>query len=123
VTPERFGPSPLERPAAPAGFEPVARDSSLPDGTILAVRAPDGEDVCLLRAGGNVFALRDRCSHQAFPLSQGELCGNDTVECVWHGARFDIRTGKAMRGPATGSVPTYEVLEVDGWICVGPRRG
>lgn len=117
-----FGPSPLARPDVPPGFEPVVRSETLGEGTLLAARAPDGENVCLVRSSGGLFALRDRCTHQGFPLSQGELSEDGTLECVWHGARFDCNTGAAVRGPACGSVATYEVLVVDGWICVGPRR-
>jgi|SRR5690606_11606569 len=118
-----FGPSPLARPDAPPGFEPVVREDALRERGLLAVRAPDGEPVCLVRGiGGELHALRDRCSHQAFPLSQGELRQDGTLECVWHGARFECRTGTAVRGPATGPVPLYDVVTVDGWICVGPRR-
>lgn len=117
-----FGPSPLARPAAPAGFEPVAPAAALREGRMLAARAPDGEPLCLVRQGGELFALRDRCTHQAFPLSQGELHPDGTIECAWHGARFECRSGRAIRGPATGPVATWAVVEVDGWICVGPRR-
>ena len=118
----KFGPSPLARPAAPAGFEPVVRCGELVDGMLLAVRAPDGENVCLARSGSSVYAVSDRCTHQGFAISKGELCGGDGVECVWHGARFNLATGRATRGPATGSLATYEVLEVDDWVCIGPRR-
>ena len=48
------------------------------------------------------------------PLTQGKLEGYE-VQCPWHGSRFDIRTGKAVRPPAMRSEPTYniKVEEVD----------
>ncbi len=115
-------PSPLARPTIPVGYEPVARTDALVPGRLLTARAPDGEPICLVRHEGEIFALRDRCSHQAFPLSEGEVREGGLVECVWHGARFDCRTGRAVAGPASGRVPTYDVLVVDGWICIGERR-
>ncbi len=115
-------PSPLARPVIPAGYEPVARDDELLEGRLLTARAPDGDPVCLVRHDGELFALRDRCSHQAFPLSEGDLRPGGLLECVWHGARFDCRTGRAVCGPASGRVPTYYVIVVEGWICVGERR-
>ncbi|MBV8696118.1 MAG: Rieske 2Fe-2S domain-containing protein, partial [Ktedonobacteraceae bacterium] len=31
------------------------------------------------------------------------------VTCPWHGAQFDIRTGRVLCGPAQQDVPTYPV--------------
>lgn len=86
-----------------------------------SVRAPDGEPVCLVLCDGDIRALRDRCTHQAFPLSEGTVMPDGTIECAWHGARFNCETGAAVRGPATGSVARYDVRVVDGWICIGPQ--
>lgn len=115
-----FGPSPLARPAAPGGFEPVLRSEQLMEAAPVSVRAPDGESVCLVRIGSETHALRNRCTHQSFPLSEGTVTPDGSIECSWHGARFDCRTGAALRGPATGNVARYDVTVVDGWICVGP---
>jgi 3-phenylpropionate/trans-cinnamate dioxygenase ferredoxin subunit len=73
-----------------------------------AVRVDVGvEPVCLVRAEGEVFAIRDVCSHADVPLSEGEVEGT-TVECWLHGSRFDLRTGKPIGLPATEPVPVYE---------------
>jgi 3-phenylpropionate/trans-cinnamate dioxygenase ferredoxin component len=68
----------------------------------------DGEPVAVVRAGGEVFAIRDECSHAAVPLSEGEVDGC-TIECWLHGSRFDLRTGKPTGMPATEPVPVYPV--------------
>ncbi len=104
-------------------MSPVARLADLPPGALLAVTLPGGERVCLLNHGGSLGALEDNCSHQDFPLSSGELLADGTVECVWHGARFDCRTGAACARPAVKPVATYEVEVRDGTIYVGSRRG
>jgi 3-phenylpropionate/trans-cinnamate dioxygenase ferredoxin subunit len=72
----------------------------------------DGEPVCLIRTGGEVFALRDLCSHAEVPLSEGEVY-NHTVECWLHGSCFDVRTGKPAAPPADEPVPAYQV-KIDG---------
>jgi 3-phenylpropionate/trans-cinnamate dioxygenase ferredoxin subunit len=72
----------------------------------------DGEPVCLIRTGGEVFALRDVCSHAAVSLSEGEVCDH-TVECWIHGSCFDVRTGKPTGPPAREPVPVYPV-KIDG---------
>ncbi len=40
------------------------------------------------------------------------------VECPLHAARFDIRSGAALEGPATEAIPTYGVKIEDGAILV-----
>jgi 3-phenylpropionate/trans-cinnamate dioxygenase ferredoxin subunit len=72
----------------------------------------DGEFVCLVRTGGEVFALGDTCPHAEVALSEGEVYGH-TVECWMHGSRFDVRTGKPTAPPAIEPVPVYPV-RVDG---------
>ncbi|TVP76439.1 MAG: non-heme iron oxygenase ferredoxin subunit [Gemmatimonadales bacterium] len=81
---------------------------------------PEGEAVVVVKVDGEYFALEDRCSHQDFPLSDGSI-ENGQIECVFHGARFDVRTGKAKSLPAIKPVKTYPV-EVRGdeiWVQVG----
>src|ERR1700726_3596967 len=68
----------------------------------------DGEPVCLIRTGGEVFAVRDVCSHAEVPLSEGEVYDH-TVECWLHGSCFDLRTGQPTGPPATVPVPVYPV--------------
>ena len=68
----------------------------------------DGEPVCLIRTGEEVFALRDVCSHAEVPLSEGEIYDH-TVECWLHGSCFDLRTGAPTGLPATEPVPVYPV--------------
>ena len=62
----------------------------------------------IVRTGGEVFALRDVCSHAEVPLSEGEM-NDHTVECWLHGSCFDLRTGKPTGLPATEPVPIYPV--------------
>src|SRR5258708_37874211 len=50
-------------------------------------------------AGGTAFALRDVCPHRAFPLSAGS-CDGQTVECTYHGWRFDAHTGQCREIPS-----------------------
>ena len=48
-----------------------------------------GETLVLGRlAGGEAFALADRCPHRAMPLSEGRFDGAE-IECCYHGWRFD----------------------------------
>jgi 3-phenylpropionate/trans-cinnamate dioxygenase ferredoxin component len=67
-----------------------------------------GDEVAVVQTGGEVFAIRDWCSHAAVPLSEGEVDGY-TIECWLHGSCFDLRTGQPTAMPATVPVPVYPV--------------
>jgi 3-phenylpropionate/trans-cinnamate dioxygenase ferredoxin component len=103
-------------------FERVARLDDLVDGVPLGVETSRGERVCLLRVGDDVLAVSDTCTHQAFPMSSGDVLPDGTIQCAWHGARFDCRTGAVREGPADEPLPTYEVRVRGDEVFVGPRR-
>ncbi len=85
----------------------VADLSDCQPGTLLEVEAGQ-ELIVLANIDGDLYALQNRCSHQDLPLSDGELDG-DRLECLYHGARFDVCTGKAVGLPAIKPVGTYAV--------------
>ena len=92
-------------------FQRACSLSDLPDESALGVEL-GGVPVCVVRTGAEVFALRDVCSHEEVPLSEGEIYDH-TVECWLHGSCFDLRTGKPTGPPATKPVATYPV-KIDG---------
>ena len=92
-------------------FVTVARLEDVPENQLRSVQL-DGRDIVLINRGGSIYALEDRCSHEEFPLSAGELTG-DQVTCALHGARFDLETGAPMALPAVTPVKTYK-LRIDG---------
>jgi nitrite reductase/ring-hydroxylating ferredoxin subunit len=103
------------------GFVPVAHEADVPEGTLLPVTTPDGVTICLYRDDGRIGACADECTHQAFPMSEGELIGEGQIECTCHGARFDLATGAVVRGPAEDPLPVYDVRIEDGRILVATR--
>jgi nitrite reductase/ring-hydroxylating ferredoxin subunit len=90
----------------------VASLDDVPPGTLRSVEV-EGTPICLANAEGTIYAVRDNCSHRDFPLSEGTLHGGATIECAWHGARFDLKTGRAIRLPAIKPVKTFEVVVED----------
>jgi nitrite reductase/ring-hydroxylating ferredoxin subunit len=88
-------------------FVPVARVADLERGRMQWV-AVGRERVLLANVAGQFYALSDVCGHQRAPLSRGTLVGYE-VECPLHFARFDVRTGRLVRGPVATDVPVYEV--------------
>jgi 3-phenylpropionate/trans-cinnamate dioxygenase ferredoxin subunit len=109
-------------PPDAASFTDVAALAEVPENGTLAVTLPGGVGVCLVRCGGTVSALRDECTHQAMPLSAGEVLPDGTIECAWHGARFDCRSGAVCQGPAEDDVQTFAVRVRNGRVLVGDLK-
>ena len=92
----------------------VAAVNEVPRGELRAVSTDIGA-VVLANVDGDFYALEDRCSHQDYPLSAGELEG-DELECPFHGARFDVCSGRALQLPAITPVRSFQVDVRDGDI-------
>ncbi|MEP6778392.1 MAG: Rieske (2Fe-2S) protein [Gemmatimonadaceae bacterium] len=103
-------------------FRRATRLSDVPVGLPHSVRMPDGEMLCFVREGESVYAMVDRCPHRDFPLSGGDLVAPCILECPWHGAQFDCKTGQVLQGPATDDLQMYAVRVTDGDVFVGPRK-
>jgi len=94
----------------------VAAGKDCPPGSLTAVEV-GRERIVLVNVDGDFYALEDRCSHQDYPLSDGELEGT-RLECIYHGARFDVCSGRAVQLPAIRPVRTFEVEVRDGDVYV-----
>ena len=92
---------------SPADYVRVCALADLPDEGVIGVQAGD-VPLAIARAGGEVYALHDVCSHAEVPLSEGEIYDH-TVECWLHGSCFDLRSGKPTGPPASQPVATYPV--------------
>ena len=88
-------------------FVRVAKLSDIEEGDLMEVEV-DGEPVCLAKTGDAIYAFTGTCTHIGGPLGEGELDG-DVLTCPWHGAQFDVHTGKVLRGPARQNIQTYAV--------------
>jgi 3-phenylpropionate/trans-cinnamate dioxygenase ferredoxin subunit len=99
----------------------IAPASELPAGERLFVTIED-KSIVIFNIAGNLYAIADLCSHDNGPLGDGDLEGDEVI-CPRHGARFDIRTGKAMVLPAVVDIPAYPVRVREGMIEIGiPRK-
>ena len=75
------------------------KSSDIPDPGKKLVEV-DERLVVLFHVGGQFYAIDDVCTHDGGPLGEGELEGF-TIACPRHGAKFDIRDGRALTMPAT----------------------
>jgi 3-phenylpropionate/trans-cinnamate dioxygenase ferredoxin component len=95
----------------------IAPTDQIPNGGRLFVEL-GGKSIVLFNLAGKLFAIGDVCSHDNGPVGDGEIEENEII-CPRHGARFDIRTGKATSLPAIVDIPAYPVRVVDGMIEIG----
>ena len=94
----------------------VAGETECRKGELIGVDA-GGVRVVLANVEGKLCALHDQCSHEEYPLSDGELEGGDVV-CIYHGARFDACTGARKALPAIRPVRSFPVEVRDGDVYV-----
>ncbi len=88
-------------------FFKAAKVADVPDPGRLTLEV-DERLVVLLHVGGEFFCIDDVCTHDGGPLGDGEL-SNFEVACPRHGAKFDIRNGRALTMPATEPTLSHQV--------------
>lgn len=94
-----------------ADFHKVASTSEILQGEVKSF-VVENQVVAVCNLNGNFYAFKDECSHEQFPLSDGDLEG-ENIMCMYHGAEFDVKTGEAVCLPAVEPIEVYEV-KVDG---------
>jgi len=68
-----------------------------------------GEEILIVKKGGDVFAVSYLCSHADLELEGGEVLEDGSWQCPHHGAKFDLETGAALSMPAVEPIETYNV--------------
>jgi 3-phenylpropionate/trans-cinnamate dioxygenase ferredoxin subunit len=99
-----------------AEFTKIARVSEVPDPGKVTLEVND-RLVVLVRLQGQFYCIDDVCTHDGGPLGEGQLTGFE-LACPRHGAKFDVRSGKALTMPATEDTAAHEVKVVgeDVWV-------
>jgi phenylpropionate dioxygenase-like ring-hydroxylating dioxygenase large terminal subunit len=62
-------------------------------------------------AEGKAFAMRDSCPHRGIPLSYGRFDGK-TVECSYHGWKFEACSGQCVEIPSLTSQDKLKVERI-----------
>jgi nitrite reductase/ring-hydroxylating ferredoxin subunit/uncharacterized membrane protein len=104
----------------PKDFTVAVAESALTEGKPTKTTI-EGTDIFLLKKGGTIYAMADKCSHLSGPLSEGKV-ENDSIICPWHGSRFCLKDGRVEDGPATSNQPVLDVKVVNGQVLVKARQ-
>jgi len=101
----------------------VALDE-LPEGdAVIEVRTDAHGVIAVGMADGEPFATSNVCRHQFAKMGRGQV-RDGCLECPWHRARYDVRTGKMVSGPkgrVWGFPPYSKAVETFG-SAVAPLR-
>ena len=99
-------------------WQDVLAEPDLAEGAPQCVLVGD-VPVLVVRHGGELFALSDRCAHRGGPLHEGEIA-DGCVTCPWHGSVFRLGDGALERGPSAYPQPAWEVRARGGRVEVRP---
>ena len=78
-------------------FVDIAKVDEIPGGKMKHIEI-NGKEIVIANANGKFYAIDDRCAHMNAPLSLGNLTGN-VVTCPFHGAKFNVASGKKIAEP------------------------
>lgn len=98
-------------------FYRIAPVEEFPQGERLFLEI-EGHPIVIFSLANEFLATGDICSHDGGEIGEGEMSGEEII-CPRHGARFNIRTGKALSLPAVEGIPVYPIRIVEGFLEVG----
>jgi nitrite reductase/ring-hydroxylating ferredoxin subunit len=77
----------------------VGRTSDIQEGGILHIQIDKKrKDILIANVGGGYYATSNICTHEGAKLHEGKLNNNELI-CPWHGARWDVTSGKMILFP------------------------
>ncbi|HJT36898.1 MAG TPA: non-heme iron oxygenase ferredoxin subunit [Actinomycetota bacterium] len=100
-----------------AEFYDAVRADDVPDESASVVEV-NGKEIALVHTGGEFYALQNECTHANYPMGEGDLVGENILECPGHGSTFNVQTGEVVSGPADEPLEIYDVEVVDGMVRV-----
>jgi nitrite reductase/ring-hydroxylating ferredoxin subunit len=62
---------------------------------------------------GEMFAVSRHCRHLRADLAGGSIDADGCLVCPWHHAKYDVHTGRMIRGPQGifAKIPGFDALE------------
>lgn len=81
--------------------------SEIPEGKAKVFEIKD-KRIAIFKVDGHLYAMDAVCSHKGGPLEEGDISGK-IVTCPWHGAKFDIQSGKVVGLPAKQDLSVHRI--------------
>ena len=72
--------------------------------------AVNGNIIAVFNVGGEFHAIDDKCPHRGASLAETGSVEGAVVTCGWHGAEFDVMSGKCLNPIAT-DLKSYKVVQ------------
>jgi len=92
-------------PTDEAAWTDLGAEEAFPEGAPAVVEAR-GWKLLVFRHADGVGVVENRCTHAATRLDTGRV-KDCIVACPLHKARFDLRDGAVLSGPATRPLPRF----------------
>jgi nitrite reductase/ring-hydroxylating ferredoxin subunit len=96
----------------------ICKTTEVGPGSVKRIEVDGLPPLAVYNLGGRFYVTDDTCTHGKASLAEGTVDGT-TIECPWHGGRFDIATGQPVCLPAAEPISTYPVTVVEDEICIG----
>ena len=74
----------------------AVNDSELTVGNRTVVES-NGSKYIVFKLEDGIYSTQSKCPHLGAPLEKGKLVDSDKIQCKFHRAEFDIKTGKACK--------------------------
>jgi nitrite reductase/ring-hydroxylating ferredoxin subunit len=96
----------------------VANEKDVPENQAIGIEV-EGISFLVVKKDGKIYVFEDRCSHQEMPISENYELEGGKIICMWHGAEFDLETGKNLSMPAPSPIKKFKTeISEDGDIFV-----
>jgi 3-phenylpropionate/trans-cinnamate dioxygenase ferredoxin subunit len=83
----------------------------LGDSQVTVVEGTPRGTIAVGISAGKPFAVSNRCRHLFASLGEGRVTAEGCLQCPWHAARYDVETGKMVRGPQGAFKPLAGVIK------------
>ncbi len=90
-----------------ATFQKLCGVNDLEENQTIVVEIKE-KNILVTKINGEFYAVENNCTHENLPLNGGQVYEGQ-IQCPHHGARFDIKSGKATQFPAVMELKTYKV--------------
>ena len=111
-------------------FHRVCNEDDIPPGSSMAFSI-GGKTVLVFHLEDGYFATQSNCTHLFLPLKKGKILDGCRLQCPFHRAQFDIRTGEVVQWASfppgiqlvntvrkEKALETYPVEVIDGHVQV-----